>query len=1781
MKKQIAVTCNTGTPTDDSLLAAYHQPHFSDGATLLQANGINLPATQIEADAYREAMNIRISANYDSTCRAYASQWLESLKNCSYNEAAKDTIVNRLVLVCRNGSDESHPFGSSTTGPTSIYQYHSFEEVIDQYNVSNGISASSACNADLIIAPRPYNQQTIYSEKPVWTRPDSCECSRINVLHDQYRLDSAAYSGFSDYMLMKFQTNISDSVLTALLELCAPVGPSCNYLKTPIALPAVLQCYSGEICVSCRQVDSVFNLYKNKYPAAAPVKTPADSLQRAYNSLFTGYLNTKLGFSKTAAEYLDFLDSCQIELPDSLYILKKNFKQYIDTLQPGAAECDTTDWAISPEPIFIGAPPSWLESIQDGILTFPSRITSNPGHIHYRYMKPLTIPPGGLSIETRLKLPLLDSNCNFPNFQFQLRPEGGWVNALFLQKSIPCNRTSGAFDLADSTHPGHVITDQPKMAIEMTDWVKIKITILQGKYRIYVADTLLLEMPYSGTLTKLNSFNLFFGTSTSYSKAVPYVDYVKVYNGCNEVAYNNEFNYPGEQVCPDLSIRYAPDDFKTVFTNYYNQTRNTDYSIEEIDSLYTAHNVPLYDCDNATDSFPDRLLCGNAVPVIAPVDVASFITNCSDSSFFIYSNATELYKVYTDSLMGEFDNRYRVKCLQAYKYENFTVTHQVSEFHYTLYYYDQAGNLLKTIPPKGVNPNRGTTWLNEVKVKRASGETQLPGHTMATGYRYNTLNQVMAQQTPDAGKSEFWYDRLGRLAISQNAMQKAVSATAANRLYSYTKYDVLGRITEVGQVKDNTGSTTVNAALTRNQSTLDSWLTARDNYRGQITSTIYDQPYDGFAGFDTRLIVQQRNLRNRVSFTNFSDTANGTAFNQATYYSYDIHGNVDTLLQDYGVTTQYPNLMNTNGNRYKKLVYNYDLISGKVNKVSYQPGWSDQVFHKYNYDAENRLTVVETSFDDRTWEKEAGYEYYRHGPLARMVLGQQQVQGIDYAYTLQGWLKGVNSTKLFSSADMGGDGLSGGLNQLTARDAIGFNLNYYDTSDYSAISAIDPFPGTMAGLSGNYHPLFNGNISSMAVNNRALNNANVVGGALMLYNYTYDQLNRLTRMDAYNGFNTTTDSWSGMTQMDQFKERIAYDANGNIGTYLRHGHKSSFVMDDLTYSYGTGTNRLLRVTDNVPDASYGLAAGDVADMDNQGANNYTYDEIGNLVKDVKEGLTNVKWSVYGKILEITRTANAANPVQRITYTYDAQGSRISKTVLKNTGNKTHTWYVRDAQGNVMCTYISQGNPSDLATLRLDLSEQHLYGSSRLGISSRTVNVDNGPKDMKDSAAVKYYRGLRQYELSNHLGNVLATISDKKKGHVDGGGAIDYYDADITTAQDYYPFGMLMPGRIGYQSSAGWVTGPDVVSPDHSLAADVAIDMRTDNQPPEYTATRSVEMISGFESGSGDTFLAYISEADEGGDEGGGSSGGSLNGSYRYGFNGKENDDEVKGEGNQQDYGMRIYDPRLGRFLSVDPLTKDYPELTPYQFASNTPIQAIDIDGEEGGYSMDSENEKLKRQGEAVLRQLDYRNNPLSRYQSNPHSLSAVNQPKNEYEQNRLLAVEKREFDKAGRNPDGTQKPLTKLANNKTWNSFANNLALPMLEGYSYASGLGELRAIYRGLSYLGKREFGALAKTGTINPNSIRFSQNNISETFKKGEDVQSLINVLKSGKQVNIEPIRIVEKEGMVFSLDNRRLYAYQQAGVEIPYIKLDKIPKEELRKFTTTNTGTSVEVRTQKPSN
>ncbi len=1001
------------------------------------------------------------------------------------------------------------------------------------------------------------------------------------------------------------------------------------------------------------------------------------------------------------------------------------------------------------------------------------------------------------------------------------------------------------------------------------------------------------------------------------------------------------------------------------FTEFYNLQYGTSYSYNQLMALlksqygYTPDYCTLISktCSSGGgDVTTGPVLCGLNKPLFEEVQVDE--NPCKDIAKFALTAAEEKWQLYVDSLRNVFDTAYYNKCMAAKDLESFTVNYNVSEYHYTLYYYDQAGNLIKTVPPAGVDSKHGNpTFLADVKaarlrVKNGALESdainqKLPGHTLVTQYRYNTLNQVVAQKTPDAGLSEFWYDRLGRLVVSQNAKQKTT-----NR-YSYTLYDGLGRITEVGQKPQ---TTTITQAITQSEGGLGTWLAnngASTNVvnKEQITRTRYDLSYDEGSDILTASpsILVQRNLRNRVSYTmvfNTEPPAGSTVptHTAATYYTYDIHGNVDTLLQD----LRAPMLaISPTSNRYKKLVYDYDLISGKVNKVAYQPGKLDEFYHKYMYDAENRLTEVYTSHDNLIWEKDARYSYYKHGPMARTILGQQQVQGVDYAYTLQGWLKGVNSTAVqrhtaitgngedcgpesavqnlavnarltplqpqyiagnsitfnpgFESVnpadnfsayidntlancgdgtagtevppplgnmfDMGTDGVpaaNGTANQVS-NDVYGYNLNYF-MGDYKPINAAvtpfanitTPLPGSTAGLS-----LYNGNISSMAVNIPKLGNA-------QLYGYRYDQLNRIVAMDAFTGLDGATNTWAPVATQ-KYKERITYDPNGNINTYSRNGNAARLAMDDLKYFYyyydANGirqqydaaaplpanaqriTNQLAKVDDTAP----GAAAGEYDkynDIKQGQANaNYQYDEIGNLISDASEGITNISWSVYGKILSITKASGT------ITYAYDASGNRISKTA----GGKT-TIYVRDASGNVMSVYtadpaISAGN--------LMQTEVHLYGSSRLGIFEVNRNVQTLVASNYLNNINTFTRGNKFFELSNHLGNVLVTISDKKIGvDANSDGIIDYYNADVVTANDYYPFGSQMPGR-------------------------------------KYSQPNT---------------------------------------KYRYGFNGQEKSDDVTAGNYTAEYWE--YDSRIGRRWNVDPVYKH----SPYECFAGNPILYSDPSG---------------------------------------------------------------------------------------------------------------------------------------------------------------------------------------------------------------------------------------------
>lgn len=70
-----------------------------------------------------------------------------------------------------------------------------------------------------------------------------------------------------------------------------------------------------------------------------------------------------------------------------------------------------------------------------------------------------------------------------------------------------------------------------------------------------------------------------------------------------------------------------------------------------------------------------------------------------------------------------------------------------------------------------------------------------------------------------------------------------------------------------------------------------------------------------------------------------------------------------------------------------------------------------------------------------------------------------------------------------------------------------------------------------------------------------------------------------------------------------------------------------------------------------------------------------------------------------------------------------------------------------------------------------------------------VNIGN-----TDTSHFTINLGKKRYELSNHLGNVLSVISDKPIPHDDGSGNVDYWQADILSAYDYSPFGVMLSGR---------------------------------------------------------------------------------------------------------------------------------------------------------------------------------------------------------------------------------------------------------------------------------------------------------------------------------------------------------------------------------------------------
>ncbi|GGG59629.1 LamG-like jellyroll fold domain-containing protein [Hymenobacter glacieicola] len=419
-------------------------------------------------------------------------------------------------------------------------------------------------------------------------------------------------------------------------------------------------------------------------------------------------------------------------------------------------------------------------------------------------------------------------------------------------------------------------------------------------------------------------------------------------------------------------------------------------------------------------------------------------------------------------------------------------------------------------------------------------------------------------------------------------------------------------------------------------------------------------------------------------------TSNGT---NTTWYSYDEMGRVVWMVQTAPAVGT------------KMVDYTYDFL-GNVLEVAYQKGQPDAFYHHYEYDADRRLRSAYTSPDGLAANRtlQARYFYYLHGPLKRVELADR-LQGIDYAYTLQGWLKSINNVEQRFDPGQDSPAANG-----TLRDLFSMRLDYFD-GDYRSRQLTAP------------------NLNSPANQNAARYDGTVkanmwrtaASSSVHGYAYQYDAKGQLLQSD-YGQL--TGGNYLSYDPTHKFEEgNLSYDAHGNILS-LRRRDTAGITTDDFTYQYTPNTNKLLAVKNQ------------------NGANvlSYEYDENGQMTRESEAGKGDkyLRYDVTGRVTGVYRNANFTSPVT--IYNYNDRGFRSSKVVFNAQGTTLNTTYfITDAEGNVLSTYEQQPEKD------LQQTEVPIYGSSRLGTLTR---LEDGSLDSR-------------YELNDQLGNARVIFHKPK------------------------------------------------------------------------------------------------------------------------------------------------------------------------------------------------------------------------------------------------------------------------------------------------------------------------------------------------------------------------------------------------------------------------------------
>jgi len=677
-----------------------------------------------------------------------------------------------------------------------------------------------------------------------------------------------------------------------------------------------------------------------------------------------------------------------------------------------------------------------------------------------------------------------------------------------------------------------------------------------------------------------------------------------------------------------------------------------------------ADNEPLSGQPGAAPNCEQQLLANNIVE--GKVNYANYITKTKE----------DLKAAFSAYLMNQVREKLWIEYVNM-------------RFGTTLYSYDLAGNLIRTVPPEGVHrlDTTAAMMVDSLRDHDIVIPGGLPLHNKDTRTEYNTFNQPTRETTPDAGTKSMYYDLKGNVLLSQNAKQ------ARTGLCTYFLYDGQNRLEETGEVQwvycpyfdpvplyfheasgilirtpppyncacanelDSVWEYCMPSTSFYNDSVFNAQIRAKA--RTQVVYTYYD---GAFIGLDSnRGMSAQTNLRGRIGANMYYESLGpgmpDRSYDHATHYSYDAAGNISTLTQDF------PQLAGMK-QRFKRIDYEYDLYSGKLNMIAYNRGYADQFYQRYSYDADNRLLTAETSHDGMIWKRDAAYTYYQHGPLARTELGSR-VQGLDYAYTLQGWLKGINGDRADTLLDMGGDGKRAA--SLVSQDLYATTLDYF---------------------SGDYKPIGQTQFSKVPLTNKNLYNGNIARisndvepfGALTTA-YTYDQMNRIRRA------RYATTNAPSLAYGTHYASDYKYDMNGNLQQLTRR-EGLGVLMDSLKYVYlnGMDNNKLTNVLDYSPFSQPGVE--DLKPYVSTQGNRLVYNENGEVIQDLTSSTDSIGWNIYGKSTDISNNSSGL----KLHFGYDALGHRAYKMRTESSDTARHqygTFYVREASGNILAEYNTE------------------------------------------------------------------------------------------------------------------------------------------------------------------------------------------------------------------------------------------------------------------------------------------------------------------------------------------------------------------------------------------------------------------------------------------------------------------------------------------------------------